>query len=140
MEKDTQKSREASDSNQISDAEWENRVLCPDGNCIGVIGPDGRCTECGMVYDANQPQKDAAIKTEESAPEELDEPVHEDSPATDADASETVVEQDEFVHDNDWADRTLCSDGDCIGVIGPDGCCKECGKEYDPVDDLSGAA
>ncbi len=31
----------------ISDAEWENRRLCPDGNCIGVIGPDGRCKECG---------------------------------------------------------------------------------------------
>ena len=26
---------------------WANRRLCPDGNCIGVIGPDGRCKECG---------------------------------------------------------------------------------------------
>jgi len=25
----------------------ENRVLCSDGNCIGVIGPDGRCGVCG---------------------------------------------------------------------------------------------
>jgi len=25
----------------------DNRVLCPDGACIGVIGPDGRCMECG---------------------------------------------------------------------------------------------
>jgi hypothetical protein len=30
---------------------WENRVLCSDGNCIGVIGPDGRCKECGKPYD-----------------------------------------------------------------------------------------
>ncbi len=29
------------------DDDWENRRLCPDGNCIGVIGPDGRCKECG---------------------------------------------------------------------------------------------
>lgn len=27
--------------------QFANRVLCSDGNCIGVIGPDGRCKECG---------------------------------------------------------------------------------------------
>jgi len=27
--------------------DWENRVLCSDGSCIGTIGPDGRCKECG---------------------------------------------------------------------------------------------
>ncbi|MEW6440595.1 MAG: zinc ribbon domain-containing protein [bacterium] len=31
-----------------------------------------------------------------------------------------------------FADRVLCSDGTCIGVIGPDGRCKECGKPYEP--------
>jgi hypothetical protein len=30
----------------------------------------------------------------------------------------------------DFASRVLCSDGSCIGVIGPDGRCKECGKPY----------
>lgn len=30
----------------------------------------------------------------------------------------------------DFASRKLCSDGTCIGVIGPDGRCKECGKPY----------
>jgi hypothetical protein len=30
----------------------------------------------------------------------------------------------------DFASRTLCSDGSCIGVIGSDGHCKECGKAY----------
>ncbi len=30
----------------------------------------------------------------------------------------------------DFARRKLCSDGTCIGVIGPDGHCKECGKPY----------
>lgn len=36
-------------------------------------------------------------------------------------------------HDEDTIDisrRLLCSDGACIGVIGPDGRCKECGKPY----------
>lgn len=25
----------------------ENRRLCPDGNCIGILGADGRCVVCG---------------------------------------------------------------------------------------------
>jgi len=30
--------------------DWENRRLCSDENCIGVIGADGRCRECGKPY------------------------------------------------------------------------------------------
>jgi len=30
----------------------ENRVLCPDGTCTGII-VDGRCTECGKPYSAD---------------------------------------------------------------------------------------
>ena len=37
----------------VSDAEegpdLENRVLCPDGNCTGII-IDGKCSECGKPY------------------------------------------------------------------------------------------
>lgn len=25
----------------------ENRRLCPDGDCIGILGEDGRCVICG---------------------------------------------------------------------------------------------
>jgi len=25
----------------------ENRRLCPDGNCIGILGEDGNCIVCG---------------------------------------------------------------------------------------------
>ena len=28
------------------------RRLCPDGSCIGVIGPDGRCSVCGKEAGA----------------------------------------------------------------------------------------
>lgn len=31
-----------------------------------------------------------------------------------------------------WEDRTPCSDGTCIGIIGPDGRCGVCGKPYQP--------
>lgn len=26
---------------------WDNRTLCSDGACTGVIGPSGRCSVCG---------------------------------------------------------------------------------------------
>jgi len=29
---------------------FENRILCSNGNCIGIIGPDGKCKECGKPY------------------------------------------------------------------------------------------
>ncbi len=31
--------------------EFESRRLCPDGSCTGIIGPDGRCTECGRLAE-----------------------------------------------------------------------------------------
>ena len=29
--------------------EWDQRQLCPDGSCIGVIGPEGICKVCGRA-------------------------------------------------------------------------------------------
>jgi hypothetical protein len=31
------------------DLDFDNRILCPDGACTGII-VDGRCTECGRRY------------------------------------------------------------------------------------------
>ena len=31
--------------------DYSERILCPDGNCIGIIGPDGRCSECGRTKE-----------------------------------------------------------------------------------------
>jgi hypothetical protein len=39
-------------------------------------------------------------------------------------------EQEEFAYDP--SKRIACSDGLCIGIIGPDGKCTECGKPYKP--------
>ena len=97
-----------------SDDDWENRTLCPDESCIGVIGPDGRCKECGQLYEGSQ----AGESNETQADSELDD---------DKDAAEPLRADDT---DSDWENRTLCSDESCIGVIGPGGRCKECGKPY----------
>jgi len=88
--------------------DWEKRVLCSDESCIGTIGPDGKCKECGKAYDGKLPE------------DNINEIVHELSPGKQVSSDDQA--------DEDWDKRVLCSDGACIGVIGPDGKCKECGK------------
>ena len=108
-----------------ADIEWAARTLCSDESCIGVIGPDGRCKECGKAFEGEftpgpPPPQDMA-ETEDAVEDAVE------------DAAEELLEEDpDGAGDSDWASRTLCSDESCIGVIGPDGRCKECGK---PLDD-----
>lgn len=89
--------------------DWEKRILCSDESCIDTIGHDGKCKECGKVWGGKLPEDHGTVSskpimTAEQKPEK------------------TVSE------DDDWEKRVLCSDEACIGVIGPDGKCKECGK------------
>ena len=100
-----------------SDAEWDNRVLCRDESCIGVIGPDGRCKECGLPYDG--PRPDSIESSAVEAPVEK-----EPEPASAPQKTPANI-------DAEWENRILCRDESCIGVIGPDGRCKECGKPYE---------
>ncbi len=93
---------------------WEERRLCSDGNCIGVIGPDGRCKECG--------------RPEEGPSEQHNPPPVVAAAAAEPPVAAAVAPAASKDPDDDWAQRRLCSDGNCIGVIGPDGRCKECGK------------
>jgi hypothetical protein len=81
------------------------RELCPDGTCIGLIGPDGRCRVCGAVG--------ASV---------VSDPRHRGMRAP-GDGSEKSAD----LYGDLEADRDLCPDGACIGVIGPDRRCKECG-------------
>lgn len=103
-----------------TDLEWEQRVLCSDESCIGTIGPDGRCKECGLVYKGPLPEISKAIFENES--DESDEQDEQDEQETSNDDNEQVISDDE------WAQRKLCEDESCIGTIGPDGRCKECGR------------
>jgi hypothetical protein len=82
-----------------------NRRLCPDGSCIGVMKDDGHCSVCGR--DA---QGVAAVGAE-ALQEALEET---------ADAGDGASAFD--------ANRRLCEDGSCVGVIGPDGRCGVCGQ------------
>jgi hypothetical protein len=93
--------------------DWEKRILCIDESCIGTIGHDGRCRECGIPYDASlNPTTEATKNNKEQA-----EPVVDLNKNTESD-----------VPDEEWEKRVLCSDESCIGTIGPNGLCRECGK------------
>ena len=145
-----------------------DRALCPDGNCIGVLGPDNRCKECGAVAE-NTPTRDRYLCEDDACIGYLDangqckvcgkvathfEP--DKSPVTPPpelgprdprlaglakreDVAEEVAAH-VLAHSTpasppDWEDRKLCPDGACIGVIGADGRCGECGRTLEnPAD------
>jgi hypothetical protein len=92
--------------------DWDKRTLCIDESCIGTIGPDGKCRECGKPYDAS---KIPAATTETN--KDQAEPIDDSQKSTES-----------TVTDEEWEKRVLCSDESCTGTIGQDGHCRECGK------------
>ena len=98
--------------NRETDLDWENRRLCSDDSCIGVIGADGRCRVCGLLDpkapgDPDPTNSISAVKDEPQEPH-----------------SENQVPEPQGTG---WEDRKLCSDESCIGTIGADGRCSVCG-------------
>lgn len=103
---------------------WRERTLCSDEACIGVIGPDGRCKQCGKPYISGSGGKTTDDRQQAA-------PAHEDEAPQTGDGTARQVATDGPADEDDyWRKRILCSDEACIGVIGPDGRCKECGKPY----------
>ena len=115
--------------------DWENRKLCSDPACIGVIGSEGRCKECGKPYQGD-PFEDTPFDPSGAASDDTlsEGTAFETESADDYGDAEyddaEYADEEETVSDSDWKDRKLCSDPACIGVIGTDGRCKECGKPY----------
>jgi hypothetical protein len=113
----------------MSEAKFDSkRRLCPDGACIGVVGDDGRCRVCGR--DAGGAKVVAAVGGDASAPTAAAAAAAEVDDDTDADMNDgddmAAVGADPGAPAFD-AGRRLCSDGSCIGLIGPDGRCNVCG-------------
>jgi hypothetical protein len=118
--------------------EWDQRVLCPNGACNGVIGPDGTCKVCGHVMPnwGDERMRGLSDDPEEDAVDE-DEDDDEDL-ADDGDDDEGDDEADDDDDDDDevaggeappeWEERKLCDDGACVGVIADNGLCTVCGK------------
>lgn len=110
-----------------SNIEWENRKLCSDPACIGVIGTDGRCKECDKPYEGEAFEDSPFIESEAEAETDTDEIPEEQVEEYE---EPEAYDDGESVTDKEWANRKLCSDPACIGVIGPNGRCKECGRRY----------
>jgi len=89
----------------------DDRELCPDGACIGVLGPDGRCSECRRTA--------ADFSDDELTPEVVG--------VQDGPRQQRAGEADEDGPALD-EERELCPDGSCVGLIGSDRRCKECGR------------
>lgn len=100
-------------------SDWDQRQLCPDGGCTGVIGGDGTCKVCGRAApNWGDERRRGKRSTEEVELErELTPPPREIDPAPIGPPG-----------DDDIDHRALCPDGGCIGVIGADGKCKVCGR------------
>jgi hypothetical protein len=86
-----------------------HRELCADGACIGLVGEDGRCKECGRPGEGARPPYRGRGA----------EPVVPDPPGYTGPPLEPEVAGDQ--------PRELCPDGSCIGLIGADRRCRLCG-------------
>lgn len=92
---------------------WEQRQLCPDGSCVGVIGADGTCKVCGRAAPNWGDERKRGL---------VDEPPDaavDEGPVVIASSPEPPAE---------WTERKLCPDGACVGLIGDNGKCKVCGR------------
>jgi hypothetical protein len=106
-------------------SEWDRRQLCPDGACVGVIGPDGTCKVCGRVApDWGDERRRGLVAAGDDAEDDGEGKGDGDGEPDEIAPSAPAV----LGEMKEWQRRRLCSDGACVGVIGPDGRCKVCGK------------
>jgi flagellar biosynthesis/type III secretory pathway M-ring protein FliF/YscJ len=121
-------------------------VHCPEGHEVAVgaakIGAVAFCPHCYCAFTI-KPSIDpwSRARKEESKSrrardddDEDDDEEDEDDEEEDEDDEEEAEDDEEEAEDEDDEedeadDRKLCPDGACIGVIGPEGRCKVCGKE-----------
>jgi hypothetical protein len=105
----------------MTDGEFsiEERVLCSDDTCIGLVGPDGRCKECGLAYQGDEPLPLGTDLPLGEQNQESEAGLQSETHSAKEDPSESVL---------DPLERVCCSDETCIGIIGEDGLCGTCGK------------
>jgi hypothetical protein len=72
-------SRDESFFDDEEDIDFDDRELCSDGTCTGIM-VDGRCTECGKApgeVEAPKAEAEETVTKEQTAEAETDEPVKE---------------------------------------------------------------
>lgn len=124
----------------MSAVDWDQRRLCADGGCVGVIGADGICKVCGTRDDGAPQVASPAAALDDGADEDDDYDDEDDDDEAYADEDdEDYDDEDDDPADGAIAavgvdaadgvadDRELCPDGACVGLIGADRRCKVCG-------------
>lgn len=106
--------------------EWDQRVLCPNGACNGVIGADGTCKVCGHVMPNWGDERMRGLSDDPD--EEADELEDDEELDDEEDQDEDEDEDEDAEAPAEWEDRKLCDDGACVGVIADNGLCTVCGK------------
>jgi hypothetical protein len=103
----------------------EDRILCADGACIGLVGSDGHCKLCGKIYegDVSLVEKDAARDADQANLSDDPGPMNKE-----IEALKKELEEQDLKAENEL-ERTCCPDDTCIGIIGVDGKCGTCGKQ-----------
>lgn len=101
------------------------RQLCPDGACLGVVGPDGSCRVCGRKGDPGFGARPASSGTSAANDDDNDDGGQDGGAGSDADYGAGAAGASGGFD----SARRLCPDGACVGVIGPDGRCGVCGRE-----------
>jgi hypothetical protein len=99
-----------------------SRALCPDGSCIGVLDSHGNCKVCGLQGKPPPTETSGDALAAGNVPTVV--PASESSLDKDPLAADSAPEGDS----DDFADRRLCADPGCIGVLDAAGRCKECGR------------
>ncbi len=103
----------------MSITDWDQRLLCGDGACVGVIGPDGQCKVCKRVSPNWGDDRRRGLKTTgEIATKAANlAPVAE---APDADAPDDADEDDGEYEDDDATAEASAEDAD-VGEDDDDG-------------------
>lgn len=97
-------------------ASWDERRLCDDGACTGLIGNDGLCRVCGRASKFWGDERRRGMQDEPNEPDDEDA------------ADEHDARADRGAGDDDGDERRLCIDGSCTGLQDADGRCRVCGK------------
>lgn len=100
----------------------EQRELCPDGSCVGVLDERGVCKVCGTQGTPPGPVAEGPRDPGSGHPGLA--AVSPRDPGSGQPAGALASADDEAFDEA----RELCPDGNCIGVLGPDGKCKTCGR------------
>jgi hypothetical protein len=116
----------------MEEVDLESRELCPDGACIGVLGPDRVCKVCGLTAEGTyNPSAIRAAAHDDDDDDDGDHDADDDDSDSagdeDSDGADDSDDKQAKASDDALEDRKLCPDGTCIGVIGEDGRCKVCG-------------